>query len=567
MKRLLALLLSLLLAVPAGVAEGQAVSGESVLGRVMEIEGAELTFVSGTFPDMPEQPRSDGEAPAMPGGQVPEGGEAPAMPGGQAPEGGEAPAMPGGQPPMADGFVPDGEEMTVTITDATAISVEEDGGARDGTLADVAVGNIVRVIFGEDDTVASLTVLAGAPMGGFGGAADNGTAATTIAEDGTYSDGQYISEGNDENALRIDGATVELVGVTIDKRGGASSSTENGDFYGANAGLLALNGAQVTLEDAAISTAARNGNAVFSYGGGTRVTVRNSTVSTLNDNSGGLQTAGGGETYAENCTVTTAGASSAAIRSDRGGGTVTVEGGSYETGGTGSPAIYSTADIGVQRATLIASASEAVVVEGKNSVSLTDCAVTGNMAGTYGDSTENIHNVMLYQSTSGDADVGLTSFAMTGGSLTALAGDMFYITNTQAEITLNGVDMAYAEGGALLRAEGNDAARGWGTPGANGADVDFTAVSQVLEGDVVVDSISTLDFVLSGGSAFNGTINIVENAQGGAAVDGNANVAIGGGCPRALAGGCGIAPLDRHAGLSLAAQHCTGGRHGGFRFE
>ena len=169
-------------------------------------------------------------------------------------------------------------------------------------------------------------------------------------------------------------------------------------------------------------------------------------------------------------------------------------------------------------------------MEGKNSVSLTDCAVTGNMAGTYGDSTENIHNVMLYQSTSGDADVGPTSFAMTGGSLTALAGDMFYITNTQAEITLNGVDMAYAEGGALLRAEGNDAARGWGTPGANGADVDFTAVSQVLEGDVVVDSISTLDFVLSGGSAFNGTINIVANAQGGAAADENAHVVIGEGC-------------------------------------
>ncbi len=36
---------------------------------------------------------------------------------------------------------------------------------------------------------------------------------------------------------------------------------------------------------------------------------------------------------------------------------------------------------------------------------------------------------MIYQSMSGDADVGTSVFSMTGGSLVGISGDMFYITN------------------------------------------------------------------------------------------------------------------------------------------
>ena len=546
MRRWMGLLLALLLTLGAAGAE-TAVSGESFVGQVTAIQGTEVTLRGGAdtgdVPTPPqgerpeEQPPAGGEAPALPEGEVPGArGEAPQPPEGEA---GGPPVLPGGEM---------GEEVTFTITNATAISVEEGGGARDGALEDITVGCFARVVFGENDTVASVTVLASGVggFGAFGGEADNGSAARTLDEDGSFSGETYSSTGDDENALRVDGATVELRGAVIDKSGGASSSTENGDFYGLNAGLLALNGAQVTLADSTIFTSARNGNGAFCYGEGTQLTIVDTAITTLGDNSGGLQTAGGGATRAQNCTVKTSGASSAAIRSDRGGGTVAVVGGSYETGGTGSPAIYSTADISVENATLAATASEAVVVEGKNSVRLTDCAVTGNMTGTYGDSTENIHNVMLYQSTSGDAAEGLSTFAMTGGSLTANAGDMFYITNTAAEITLTGVDMAGAEGGALLRAEGNDASRGWGAAGANGARVTFSAVSQALEGDVVVDSISTLEFALSGGSTFNGTINIVANAQGGAAADENAHVVIGEGCTWTLTGDCTISTLENH---------------------
>lgn len=575
----MALLLAalLMLTAMAGIAEETSVSGTTAIGQVTQIDGSQITMQLGELaeatpggggqpPEMsggqaptdgqpPEMPESetpaDGQSPEMPG-ETPADAQPPEMPDGQAPADEEAPGGAGQQPPAGGtpGFIAGEETLTFTITDATAIAVESAAGTSDGSLADIAVDAIVRVVFGENETVASVTVLdlQTAP-GGFDGNAepDNGTAATTITEDGSYTGNTYTSTGDDENALRIDGATVRLDGVIIDKSGGASSSTEGGDFYGANAGLLALNGAQATLENITVFTSAQNGNGVFSYGQGTQVTIRNSAITTLNDNSGGLQTTGGGATLAENCTVETSGNSSAAIRSDRGGGTVDVDGGTYTTNGTGSPAVYSTAEISVANATLTANNSEAVVVEGRNSVELTDCTVSGNMTGTYmGDGSENIHNVMLYQSTSGDAAAGLSSFTMTGGSLTANAGDMFYITNTEAEITLTGVSLTNAADGALLRVEGNSASRGWGVAGQNGAQAVFNANSQLLAGDVIVDSISTLDFNLSGGSTFNGTINIVENAQGGTAVDGNANVVIGEGCTWSLTGDCTVSTLENN---------------------
>ncbi|MDD3242779.1 MAG: hypothetical protein PHD32_03520, partial [Eubacteriales bacterium] len=334
----------------------------------------------------------------------------------------------------------------------------------------------------------------------------NGTAAATLSQDDSIRGQTYNSTGDDENALRVDGATVTLDGVTVQKTAGATSSTENGDFYGANAGILALNGATLTLKNAAVTTAAQNGNGVFSYGEGTTVNVSDTTIRTSADNSGGIQTTGGGATNATNLDVETQGNSSAAIRSDRGGGTVRVTGGVYVTNGTGSPAVYSTADIAVSDATLTANHSEAVVVEGKNAVSLTDCAVTGSMDGTYQDGSENIHGVMIYQSMSGDADVGHASFAMTGGSLTAKAGDLFYVTNTSCTIALKSVTLGLAND-TLLTVAGNDGSRGWGTKGSNGGTVTFTADAQVLTGTITVDAASSLEMSLANASAFTGTVN------------------------------------------------------------
>ena len=400
----------------------------------------------------------------------------------------------------------------------------------------------------------------GGGPGGFGGSGEvtQGTSANTIDTDTTVYTETYESTGDDENALRVDGATATLNGITVNKSAGKSSNTEDGDFYGQNAALLATNGATVTIEKATITSSAQNGNGVFSYGEGTTVNISDSTITTTADNSGGIQTTGGGTTNASNLTVETSGNSAAAIRSDRGGGTVNVDGGSYTSNGVNSPAVYSTANITVKNADLTANNSEALVIEGQNSITLENCNVTGSMSDSGTSADENVHNVMIYQSMSGDAEVGTSSFSMTGGTLTGKNGDLFYITNTHSTITLSGVTLKNEDSTAnLMTIAGNSASHGWGTTGKNGAQVDFVADNQVLNGAITVDSISTLDLTLKNGSTFTGTINIVDNAEGGTAVDDNAVVTIEKGCTWTLTGDCTLTSLTNNGTINFNGHTIT----------
>lgn len=527
---------------------------DSVIVQVTAVEGDQITADVGTLTTAsadasgngaPGGEAPSGEAPGgddsgngapgeAPSGEAPGGdnsgngapGEAPSgeAPSGDAPSGdnsgngapgdapsGDAPSgdAPGGQMPGGSSFEASGESITFTLTDDTAITLEYLQGSDEGNADDIAVGSVLEVVLDEDNQAVSVTVRNLNAGGGFGGSGEvtNGTSANTITEDTEVDSETYTSTGDDENALRVDGATVTLKDITIEKTAGSSSNTEDGDFYGLNAGLLVLNGATATITGATVNTSVTNGNGVFSYGEGTVVNISDSTIRTTENNSGGIQTTGGGTMNATNLDVETQENSAAAIRSDRGGGTVNVDGGSYVTNGTGSPAIYCTADISVSDATLTANASEGVVVEGKNSVALTDCEVTGNMSNTYnGDSDENIHCIMIYQSMSGDADVGEATFSAEGGSITAKTGDMFYITNTDCEITLKDVAFTLAND-VFLRVEGNSSSRGWGTEGANGGDVTLTADSQEFTGNILVDEISSLALTMKNGTSYEGAIN------------------------------------------------------------
>ena len=562
-------------------------AGQTIAGKVTTLEGTSVTLTLGELTEdaapggdsqqPPEMP-GDGQTGDQPTGTPPEkpedaadnnqsGQQPPEKPDGDSSQSGDSqpPEMPengengqgGGTPPdMPEGdmggssFTESGETLTIDITDAAIVKNGETVSS-----TELSVDDVVQVTFDDSGSAATVEIVSGGMGGGFGGSSQvaQGSSANTISEDGTYTDVAYTSTGDDENALRVDGATVTLDGITVDKSAGATSNTENGDFYGVNAALLATNGANVTITNAKVTSSAQNGNGVFSYGSGTTVNISDSTITTTADNSGGIQTTGGGTTNATNLNVTTSGNSSAAIRSDRGGGTVNVDGGNYVSNGYNSPAVYSTADITVKNATLTANNSEALVIEGKNSIALENCTVAGNMSDTKGSSSEeNVHNVMIYQSMSGDADVGTSTFSMTGGTLTAKNGDMIYVTNTHCVLTLSGVTIKSEDaGGALLRVVGNSASHGWGTAGSNGAQVEFTADNQTLNGDIVVDTISTLNMKLTGGSTFTGTVNIVDNAQGGTAVSNNAVVTIESGCTWTLTGDCVITSLTNSGTINF----------------
>ena len=199
-------------------------------------------------------------------------------------------------------------------------------------------------------------------------------------------------------------------------------------------------------------------------------------------------TTGGASLNASNVTVATSGRSSAAIRSDRGGGTVNVTGGSYDTTGVGSPAIYSTADITVSDAKLSATTSEAVVIEGGNTVTLSNVEITGSNTELNGQSTVNT-NVLIYQSMSGDASEGASTFTMTDGSMTAVTGAMFHVTNTTTTINLENVDFTYASDSNVFL---NASADSWGRSGSNGGQVTLNLKFQDITGAILSDDSSSV---------------------------------------------------------------------------
>ena len=305
-----------------------------------------------------------------------------------------------------------------------------------------------------------------------------------------------------EHAITADAEEASYSNIAVVKTGEADG--DEADFYGENAAIFATNGATLTLNEITVDTDGKHANGVFSYGEGTTVNISDSVIETSGNCSGGLMTTGGGTMNASNLTIHTTGNSSAAIRSDRGGGSVNVTGGSYTTDGTGSPVIYSTADITVSDAEMESTASQGVVVEGKNSVTLNNVNLTASNVTKNSDKSDWYQAVMIYQSMSGDAAEGLASFAMNGGSLTNLNGDVFFVNNTSATIDLTGAAIVNEdEEGVFLRA----AAAGWGSEGSNGGHVTMTAAQQQIDGDMLVDEVSTLNLYLTGSSSFTGAIN------------------------------------------------------------
>ena len=373
--------------------------------------------------------------------------------------------------------------------------------------------------------------------GGFGGGTPPGggtssfeyTAATEITAAAEQSGETYTSESADESALMIRTAdTVTIDNPTVTKTGD-SSGGDSCNFYGLNAALLVMGGADATITGGTITSDASGANGVFCYGGngasngaggdGTTVTISDTVITTTGDGSGGIMTTGGGVTYASNLTVTTSGRSSAAIRTDRGGGTVVVDGGTYTSNGLGSPAIYSTADITVKNASLVSGLSEGVCIEGMNSITLENCDLTADNTAMNGNATF-LDTIMIYQSMSGDADSGTSAFTMTGGSLISLSGHMFHVTNTHAVITLSGVNLINQGSGVLLSVCDD----GW--HGASNT-AELVADGQQLAGTILVGDNSTLTLTLQNSSSFEGTVSgEIVNAKGESVSSEIGNVAV-----------------------------------------
>lgn len=374
----------------------------------------------------------------------------------------------------------------------------------------IILGTIIGVYLNSKNTQSSSEATSSSmQMGGKPGETSSSnvshTGQTEITSDTTTSGETYSSTTGSQNALLVNGGTSTLTNPTINKTG--DSDGDDSDFYGTNAGVLVKDGT-LNINGGNITTNGSHANAVFAYSNGT-INITDTNIKTTSNNSGAIMVTGGGTLTANNVTAETEGNSSAPIRSDRGGGNLTVNGGTYTSNGTGSPVIYSTANIVVNNSNLTSTASEGVVVEGKNSVTLNNTTLEATNTKLNGNS-ETYKAIFIYQSMSGDADVGTSSFTANNSKIVNNKGDVIYVTNTNTIIELENNEIINNDTeGAFLRVS----AAKWGKSGSNGGTVTLNAKNQKIDGDIIVDNISTLDLSLKEGSEFIGKINNDNSAK------------------------------------------------------
>ena len=327
------------------------------------------------------------------------------------------------------------------------------------------------------------------------------TGTSVISESKTFEHQRFDNTTSDQNAfISKNKATITIDSSVFDKTGNTTND-DNSNFRGQNAVVLGIEGSQTNIKDSNITSNSIGSNAVFATGEGSIINVENTNIHTKGDSSRGLDATYKGTVNGKNLTITTEGAHSATLATDRGEGTITAEAAKLTTSGTGSPVIYSTGNITANNVNGVANKSEIGVVEGKNSITLTNSNVTG-----YHD-----NGFMLYQSFSGDAESGMARLKAENNTLTTHGtGAFIYVNNTTAEADLTGNTILMPNTTTLVKATADSR---WGKDGENGGHLTLRASNQELSGNIVADSISTIAIDMANGSSLVGAINTDNTAK------------------------------------------------------
>ena len=318
-----------------------------------------------------------------------------------------------------------------------------------------------------------------------------------------------ISSNSDESAVYITQSGITITNSNITKSGDIVTNTEDGEFYGVNAAIL-VQGGGLTMTGGNITTSGKGANSLVATNGG-NVTISGTTIiSTGLSSARGLHATYGGIIKASKVNISSTGGSCANLATDRGEGTISCTECKLSTSGAGSPLIYSTGAISVINTTGTSNGAQAIVVEGKNSASiesssLSCTAIPNNKNDSCG--------VLIYQSMSGDADSGISSFTCKNSKLEILnssnyssTAPMFFVTNTAANINIENCNLNIPSGLLLKVSEGD-----WGTTGSKGGSVTLNLTNQDIEGNITVDSSSSLTINLIN-SSITGTINSAKAA-------------------------------------------------------
>ena len=318
---------------------------------------------------------------------------------------------------------------------------------------------------------------------------------TIVTENKSIAHESMTNTTADQNAfIGKNKAVIDIENSVFDKTGDTTSD-DNSNFRGQNAVVLGIEGSQINIKGSNITSNSKGSNAVFATGEGSVINVENTNIHTKSDSSRGLDATYKGTVNGKNLTITTEGAHSATLATDRGEGTITAEAAKLTTSGEGSPVIYSTGNIIVNNVNGIANNSEIGVVEGKNSITLTNSNVTG-----YKD-----NGFMLYQSFSGDAESGIARLKAENNTLTTHAtGAFLYVNNTTAEVDLSNNVISMPNTSTLVKAVADSR---WGKTGENGGHLTLRTSNQELSGNIMADSISTIALDMTNGSSLVGAVN------------------------------------------------------------
>ena len=355
----------------------------------------------------------------------------------------------------------------------------------------------------------------GGQMGGENAGSADSQGATEVTDEQTLN-ANYETSDADTAVIRVtDGGNATITGANVNKAGGDSSNTESADFYGGNAGILVDTDGTATIKNTTITTNAKGGNAVFAYGENAKVYISDSNITTTGQSSSrGLDATYGGYIEADNVTITTNGGSCATLATDRGEGTVKVKNSNLTTNGRGSPVIYSTGNISIENTKGTATGAQMVVVEGKNTATVTNSTLKASGKGNRND-VDNC-GIMIYQSMSGDAGEGTGTFTATDSTLEIdenssyyKTAPLFFLTNTTGIINLTNNEIKYGSN-ILISAKGTSE---WGKSGSNGADITLNATNQELSGNIEADNISTVVINLKENSKLSSTINSANTAK------------------------------------------------------
>ena len=324
---------------------------------------------------------------------------------------------------------------------------------------------------------------------------------TIVTENKSIAHESMTNTTADQNAfIGKNKAVIDIENSVFDKTGDTTSD-DNSNFRGQNAVVLGIEGSQINIKGSNITSNSKGSNAVFATGEGSVINVENTNIHTKSDSSRGLDATYKGTVNGKNLTITTEGAHSATLATDSGEGTITTEAAKLTTSGEGSPVIYSTGNIIVNNVNGIANNSEIGVVEGKNSITLTNSNVTG-----YKD-----NGFMLYQSFSGDAENGIARLKAENNTLTTHAtGAFLYVNNTTAEVDLSNNTISMPNTSTLVKAAADSR---WGKTGENGGHLTLRTSNQELSGNIMADSISTIALDMTNGSSLVGAINTDNTAK------------------------------------------------------